>query len=124
MKIEFINTIQSSSLAYVDFYLDFGFNELIIANNILLDNSNINDPTILIKLYEPLPQEFGVKSTCYVVTKNGESVAYEVEFEDVLNLTNTSIPIGPANINLELLNQISPATNYKSYDEVTATGLS
>ena len=112
-----------NSPEFDEFYLNFGDNKYVVAVNTALDNT-VNPFSILIKLYEPLPQEFGVKSTCYVVTKNGESVAYEVEFEDVLTLIDTSIPIGPANINLELLNQISPATTYKSYDEITATDLS
>ena len=45
-------------LDILDFYLNFGNNQLVIANNILLDNTNPNDPTILIKLYEPLPNQF------------------------------------------------------------------
>mgnify|MGYP003332673063 CR=1 FL=1 len=49
---EFVNEIQNSPFGYIDFYLNFGSNQLIIANNILLDNSNPTDPTILIKLYD------------------------------------------------------------------------
>jgi hypothetical protein len=40
---------------YQDFYLNFGNNKLVIAVNIALDNTDPNDPTVLIKLYEPLP---------------------------------------------------------------------
>ncbi len=59
---ELTNQITNSTGSYLDFYLNFGGNKLIIANNILLDNSNSNDPTVLIKLYEPLPQEFTFNS--------------------------------------------------------------
>jgi hypothetical protein len=45
----------------LDFFLDFGDNQLVIANNILLDTSNLEDPTVLIKLYEPLPVNFSLK---------------------------------------------------------------
>jgi hypothetical protein len=112
-----------NSSEFDEFYLNFGDNKYVVAINAAIDNVN-NPFSILIKLYEPLPQEFGVKSTCYVVTKNGESVAYEVEFDDVLILEDTSIYIGPPNINLDVLDQISPATTYKNYDEITATDLS
>ena len=46
--IEFRN----DSEYFVDFYLNFGDNNLIIANNIKLDNENTSNPTILVKLYE------------------------------------------------------------------------
>ena len=62
---EFITEIQNSPFDYVDFYLNFGDNQLVIANNILLDNTNPDDPTILIKLYEPLPSQFSLKNACF-----------------------------------------------------------
>ena len=66
---ELISDIQNSTGSYYDFYLNFGSNELIIANNALLDTSSINNPTVLIKLYEPLPQQFDLNSQCWVVTQ-------------------------------------------------------
>ena len=54
--------IVNSTGSYYDFYLDFGSNQLVIANNILLDTSSINNPTVLVKLYEPLPEQFTVNS--------------------------------------------------------------
>ena len=67
---EFINEIQNSPVGYIDFYLNFGDNQLVIANNILLDNTDPNDPTILIKLYEPLPNQFVLKNPCWIVTNS------------------------------------------------------
>ena len=61
---QFSAQIAASTSTYLDFYLDFGNNKLIIANNIALDNTNPNDPTVLIKLYEPLPQQFDINSLC------------------------------------------------------------
>lgn len=61
------NQISQSVGVYKDFYLNFGQNQLVIANNILLDNTNTNDPTVLIKLYEALPLDFDLKSECWVV---------------------------------------------------------
>ena len=55
------NDIANSTGSYYDFYLDFGSNQLVIANNILLDTSSINNPTVLVKLYEPLPEQFTCK---------------------------------------------------------------
>jgi hypothetical protein len=47
--------ILNATGSYYDFYLNFGDNQLVIANNILLDTSSIDNPTVLIKLYEALP---------------------------------------------------------------------
>ena len=46
---------------FVDFYLNFGLNQTVIANNIKLETEQGIDPTILIKLYEPLPSNFILK---------------------------------------------------------------
>ena len=46
---------------YVDFLLNFGNDQQCIANNIKLDTESEVEPSILIKLYEPLPVQFGLK---------------------------------------------------------------
>ena len=56
---------RENSTYFVDFYLNFGDNNLIIANNIKLENETTEDPTILVKLYEPLPSNFNLKSRDY-----------------------------------------------------------
>jgi hypothetical protein len=56
--IELFNEIINSTGSYYDFYLNFGNNQLIIANNVLLDNSIDTNSTVLIKLYDALPSQF------------------------------------------------------------------
>ena len=58
---------RSTQSYFVDFYLNFGENNLVIANNIKLDVINENEYSVLIKLYEPLPIELDLKSKCWVV---------------------------------------------------------
>ena len=53
-----------------DFYLNLGDNSIVIANNFLLDNTT-EDYSLLVKLYEPLPQQFNLKSQVWVVDKTG-----------------------------------------------------
>jgi hypothetical protein len=71
---------------YRDFYLNFGSNQLIIANNVLLDTSIPDQPTVLIKLYEPLPDNITANRQCWAVDKIAESRAYllnvSISFED------------------------------------------
>ena len=53
LTIQLASQIANSTGVYLDFALNFGENKLVIANNIALDNTNPNDPTVLIKLYDP-----------------------------------------------------------------------
>jgi len=118
---DFINTIQSSSLTYVDFYLDFGDNELIIANNLLLDTTDANDPTVLIKLYEPLPQQFNINSQCWVVEKIADSVAYNISITTIFNPADNNIYLKGPNFNLAAQNQINNSTDYANYQTLSST---
>ena len=52
---------RDDSSYFVDFYLNFGNNDLVISNNIKLEDENTDDPTVVVKLYEPLPQQFSIK---------------------------------------------------------------
>ena len=52
---KFINDLSDDNY-FEDFYLNFGQNQLYIANNILIDDqTDPNNPSILVHLYEPLP---------------------------------------------------------------------
>ena len=123
-------TIISSSTKFIsefnstpyqkDFYLNFGQNQLVIANNILLDNTN-NNPTLLIKLYEPLPSQFNLKSELWVVDSLTEPVAYRIQmitqFETVESLNYIKGP----NLNLDVKDQINNSTVYKNSTELSTS---
>ncbi len=114
---------RSNDLTYFqDFYLNFGDNELVIANNILLDKTN-NQYEVLINLYEPLPPQFDLKNTLWVVTKTADSLAFNVRFEPVPvtpRLTNPTLK-GP-NLNLPLKDRVNNSTNYINYEQLLTTG--
>jgi len=59
---------RNNSPFFLDFYINLGDNIHFIANNIQLDNSDPLSPSILIKLYEPLPTEISLKTEMWVVT--------------------------------------------------------
>ena len=109
---EFTNQIKFSPNAYLDFYLNFGDNKLIIANNILLDNTNPGDPTVLIKLYEALPDEFTFNSQCWVVEQIAESQAYQIELTTVFTVNEQLNYINGPNYNLDIQDQINNTTTY------------
>ena len=99
---------------FVDFYLNFGDNELLISNNIKIENS-----TILIKLYEPLPEQFEVNSTLWIVTNYNEPEAYQVSFsppsfEDL----DQGVQLAGPNFAIPIKNQINNSSQNLSENDI------
>lgn len=116
---EFIDYRISSSV-FVDFYLDFGNNNLVIANNILLDPTDPLNPTVLIKLYEPLPQQFDINSQCWVVETISNPSAYNINITQTFDFLNNGIPLQGPNLNISLKDQINNSTPYYTYNNLTS----
>jgi hypothetical protein len=114
---------RDSTPYFLDFYLNFGDNQLAIANNIQLDNQDPNNPTILIKLYEPLPEELDLNTTLWVVTAVEEPIAYQVVFEDTPIIFNDSQNIKGPNFNIDLKDQVNNSTQELSYLDLITTTL-
>lgn len=116
-----INKIQTSTLTYFDFYLNFGENQLVIANNILLDNSDPNDPTVLIKLYEPLPINFTLKDECWIVTQVAEAIAYNININEIFEPVSDFTYLKGPNLNLNVKDQINNSTTYNNYNTLSSS---
>ena len=124
--IEDTNTFiqeRTDSTYFLDFYLNFGDNQLIIANNIELDNQDPTNSTILVKLYEPLPFDFDLNSTLWVVTSIEESIAYQINFEDEPIIIQDTTPISGPNFNLDIKGQVNNSTIELSYSDLISTSL-
>jgi hypothetical protein len=119
------NLIQQreSSSYFLDFYLNFGENQLAIANNIQLDNQDPNNPTILIKLYEALPAQFNLNSTLWIVTQIETPIAYQVTFEPTPIVIIDTTPVKGPNFNLDLKDQVNNSTISLDYTNLTTTTL-
>ncbi len=78
-SIEFIEFRKTQDY-FVDFLLNFGNDQQVIANNLKLDTTTSVEPSLLVKLYEPLPSQFDLKSTLWVVKEISASQAYNVIF--------------------------------------------
>jgi len=117
---DFIN-YRNSSGTFIDFYLDFDNNNLIIANNILLDiTTNPNDPTVLIKLYEPLPNNFNIQSQCWIVESIAEPVAYNIDIIQTFDELDENIYLRGPNTNIAIKDQINNSTPYVTYNSLTS----
>jgi len=116
-SLALIAEIQASSSFYQDFYLNFNNNQLIIANNCLLDQDN----TVLIKLYEALPLEFNVKSECWVVEIIAEPISYFIEQTEIFENQDQNVSLRGPNLNLNIKDQINNSTNYQTYTSLLSS---
>jgi len=114
---------REDSTYFLDFYLNFGENNLSIANNLQLDDADPINPTVLVKLYEPLPEEFDINSVLWVVTTFEEPVAYQVTFEDEPIVLNDFENISGPNFNIDLKDRVNNSTQNLSYENLVSTSL-
>jgi hypothetical protein len=99
-----------------EFRLNFKNNDLFIGINIdTLDY--IGGKVVVIKLYEPLPDIYDLKSQVSVVEVVSDSVAYEVDSVVVLP-EEVQPTLRPANFNLEITDEHVIPTQYFNYDEL------
>ena len=113
---------QINSLEYFqDFYLNFGGNNLVIANNILLDNTKVKYE-ILINLYEPLPPQFRLKDVLWVVTQTANPLAFNIQYPPELVIPKIVTPtLKSPNFDLPIKNRTNNSTNYTSYEQLLTT---
>ena len=108
---------------YPIFYLNFGNNQLITANNVAYTEDE-EGGYLLIKLYEPLPVQFDLKSQLWIVDKAAESVSFDVTIQvesEVLDQTNRLR--GP-NFNVQVNNKNGQTTPYYNYDNLLSSPVS
>ena len=99
---------------YSDFYLNFGNNEQIIAINSAI-TSDDSGTYLLIKLYEPLPFDYDVKSQLWIIDKIAESVSYDVEIEIEASETENINSLRGPNFNIRINEKNTQTTPYYSY---------
>ena len=109
---------RNQSNYFVDFYLNFGSNNLVIANNIRLDNNIASNPTILIKLYEPLPSEFDIKSQLWVVEQISTPQSYQVSFPFTPFVVQDFQYISGPNFNLNVKGEVGSTSQELSLDNL------
>lgn len=105
-----------NSLYYKDFSLNFGANQLVIANNILVDNTDPENTTLLIKLYEPLPPQFELQTQCWAVEKVAEPRAYLINIQTTYTQVEETIQIKGPNFNIVKASETNKAVDYQSRD--------
>jgi hypothetical protein len=116
-----LKQVLSTATYYKDFFLNFGDNKLVIANNALIDTSDSNNIGVFIKLYEPLPAEFGIKNKLWVVDKVADSVAYQIELQDDTVFTQTNPFLQGPNFNLKIQDEVNNPTDFLNLSQLTTS---
>jgi len=120
--LNFIQEYQSSPY-FKDFNLNFGDNNIVNAVNIILDK-NTNPYSILVKLYNPLPSEFDLKSSLWFVEELSDPHLFQIDiFPDVVE---EKIPfLRNANFDIDVeKNSIKPTEYINSQNILTNSTLS
>ena len=105
------------------FYLNFGNNIASSANNVALteDDSGVY---LLVKLYEPLPVEFDLKSQLWIVDKIAESVSFNVSIQVQLENVDEFNRLRGPNYNVLVNNKNGQTTPYYNYNNLLASDVS
>ena len=99
-----------------EFRLNFDNNDLFIGINIDVIESNGNS-YVAVKLYEPLPTTYDLKSITYINEIISDSVAFEVDSVPVPEVI-TAQSLRSPNFNLEVVDNSVVPTGYYSYNDL------
>ena len=107
----------NTSPIFNGFYLNLGGNDLLLAVNIGFDNN------ILIKLYEPLPSIYGIKSNLRVNEKVSDPLAYQVEWVEEEVIFDDRVFLKGPNFNIIENDQTNNSTGYKNNSTIFTSSL-
>ena len=119
---EFIQSREEADY-FVDFLLNFGNDQQVIANNLKLDIDTEVEPSLLVKLYEPLPPQFSLKSTLWVVEEISVPQAYNVIFPEVEFVPDDFQFIKGPNYSIQVTQEIGESTQTFDYNTVIGSDL-
>lgn len=105
---------------FSDFYLNFGNNEQIIAINAAIESDD-SGTYLLIKLYEPLPFDYDIKTQLWIVDKLSESVSYNVEIEIESEITQNQNFLRGPNYSVRINQKNTQTTPYYSYSSLISS---
>jgi hypothetical protein len=115
---------RNSRAFYSDFLLNFGDNKTLIGVNVAFDNSNESYASLYIKLYEPLPPDFRLKDTFWVVESISEPYVFEVNTEFIAEATPDTTPLRGPNINIGLVEKANLTTPYLNLSSLLSSNVS
>ena len=110
-----INEI-SGSAYFVDYLINFGNNEQVLAVNVALNRLE-SGYEILFKLYQPLPDTITEKSSLWVVDEKIDSYNFNINLDKLIIPAPLPILRGP-NFDIKIPDQNNIATPYQTYNSL------
>ena len=112
----------SADAYYPTFYLNFGSDVQIIGvNAVYVEEEGV--PYIIFKLYEPLPIQFNIKSTFWVVTQVANPAEFNVTIDIAPEAVLDSTQIRGANFKVSVKDKVGQTTPYYSYESLLLTSV-
>jgi hypothetical protein len=108
---------------YSDLLLNFGDNRTVIGVNTLLDTANEAEPSIFVKLYEPLPADISLKTTLWCVEEVSDPISFNIDIQFIAEEENQVEYLRGPNTNIELNKQTNFTTKYFNINEILNTSL-
>ena len=122
-QFESFQQYRETSEYFVDFLINFGNNQTVIANNLELNAVEGDEVEIFIRLLDPLPPDFGLKDTLWVVEEVSEPQAYALE----IPLDEVEAEEGPQlqgpNFNIDVTQQVGKPSEVFNYNQISNTSL-
>jgi len=115
------NRLQNQSY-FNEFRLNFGLNVLLIGINIdlLLEN---NSTYVVVKLYEPLPEDIEERTSLTVVELVSDSVVFEIQSSIEVETESTTLLRAP-NFDLDITDESIIPTEYYNYNNLFSLPIS
>lgn len=115
-----VNTLISQSTAnnfYTDYLIDFGSNQQVVAVNIALDTSNPAQYSVLFKLYQPLPANFQLKDTLWVVEEIVSPYIFDINLSKFI-LPDPLPQLRGPNFSIDVQTTNTVGTSYQTLDSL------
>jgi hypothetical protein len=116
------NAVLAADAYYPTFYLNFGSDIQVIGINAVYVEEDGNG-YVIFKLYEPLPIEYDLKSTFWVVTQVADPAEFNVSINVAPETLVDSLPIKGPNFKVAIKDKVGQTTPYYSYESLLLTSV-
>lgn len=120
--LNYIASKQAKSF-YSDFLLNFGNNNTLIGVNSLFDTEDEIEPSLFIKLYEPLPNGYNIKDTLWIVEQVSDPYSFNVNIEFTADEIEEKVYLRGPNTNVELNKKTNSTSEYFNASTILDTSL-
>ena len=120
--LNYLTSKQGKSF-YSDLLLNFGNNQTLIGVNSLLDTTSEAEPSLFIKLYEPLPAGYNTKDTLWAVEQISDPYSFNVNIEFTADDIEEKVYLRGPNTNIELNQKTNSTSEYFNASTILDTSL-